>query len=254
MGRFDGRVALVTGATRGIGQATAVRLAAEGALVGVNHRPSGDPAETLSKIAAAGGRGFAVEADMRDPHHVAAMVKECARKGGRLDLVVSNAAINPHIPWDDTTFADWDEIINTNLRGTWVVCTEAAKQMIAEGHGGAIVCVSSISAVVGAPDQTAYCASKAGVSMLATALGTVLGAHGIRVNSVSPGAIRTDMSRRLTLDPALMSHYVDRIPLQRVGEPEEIAKVVAFLLSDEASYVTSAGLLADGGFIPNAEA
>src|SRR5574340_869083 len=103
MGRFDGKVALVTGATRGIGQATAVRLAREGALVAVNHRASGDPSETLRRIAEAGGKGFAVEADMREPKQVVAMVTEAARVGGRLDFLVSNAAINPLLKWDETT-------------------------------------------------------------------------------------------------------------------------------------------------------
>ena len=156
---FEGKVALVTGATNGIGQATAVRLAAEGAVVAVNQRPEGDPAETLRRIGEAGGEGFPVTADMRDPEQVAAMVHTAAERGGRLDYVVSNAAINPFMSWDATTVEDFNNLFETNVRGTWVVCTEGAKQMIREGHGGAICCVSSISAHVGAPGQTAYCGS-----------------------------------------------------------------------------------------------
>src|SRR5262245_48849518 len=127
--RFAGKVALVTGATTGIGQATAARLAAEGALVGVNRKPTGDATETLKKIKEAGGEGFPVTADMRDPEAVAAMVKEVAKHGGRLDYVVSNAAINPFMTWDATSIADFDKLFETNVRGTWVVCTEGAKQM-----------------------------------------------------------------------------------------------------------------------------
>ena len=161
--RFEGKVALVTGATNGIGQATAVRLASEGATVAVNQRPAGDPTETLRRIEAVGGTGFPVVADMRDPAAVKAMVEETARTGGRLDYVVSNAAINPFMAWDDTSIEDFDRLFETNVRGTWVVCTEGAKQMRAEGHGGAIVMVSSISAHVGAPTQTAYCGTKGAI-------------------------------------------------------------------------------------------
>ena len=148
--RFEGRVALVTGATTGIGQATAVRLAAEGALVAVNQRSSDDPTETLRRIEEAGGQGFPVVADMRDPRQVITMVLTTADRGGRLDYVVSNAAINPLMKWDETSLEDFNNLFETNVRGTWVVCTEGAKQMIREGHGGAICCVSSISAHVGA--------------------------------------------------------------------------------------------------------
>ncbi len=252
--RFEGKVALVTGATNGIGRATAVRLASEGALVGVNQRPTGDPAETLRLIKEAGGEGFPVVADMRNPQQVIDMVQEVARRGGRFDYLVSNAAINPFLEWDKTTVEDWDNISETNLRGTWVVTTEAAKQMVKEGHGGAIVCVSSISAHVGAPYQTAYCATKGGISMWAKALGSVVGQHGIRVNAVEPGWIKTNMSAPMfDAAPEVWKYYIDRIAIHRPGEPEEMASVIAFLLSDEASYVTSATLLTDAGFIVNAE-
>lgn len=253
MGRFEGKVALVTGATTGMGQATAVRLAAEGAIVAVNRRPSGDASESLARIKAAGGHAFEVVADMRDPQQVAAMVAETATRAGRLDLLVSNAAVNPIMRWDETTIEQWDELSEVNLRGTWVVTTEAAKQMIREGHGGAIVCISSISAHVSAPGQVAYCATKGGISMLAKALGSVLGEHGIRVNAVEPGAIDTRMAAPLLDSPTDLAYYLERIALHRVGQPDEIAKAVAYLLSDDASYVTSATLLVDGGFIVNAE-
>jgi NAD(P)-dependent dehydrogenase (short-subunit alcohol dehydrogenase family) len=251
--RFMGKVALVTGATNGIGQATAVRLAAEGALVGVNQRPTGDPRETLRRIQAAGGKGFPVVADMRNPQQVIEMVQEVARRGGRLDYVVSNAGINPMLKWDETSLEDFDLLSETNFRGTWVVCTEGAKQMIREGHGGAIVMVSSISAHVGAPTQVAYCGTKGAISMLAKALGSVLGEHGIRVNAIEPGAIRTNMSAPMFDHPEIVKYYNERIALHRIGEPDEIAGTIAFMLSADASYVTGATLLVDAGFIVNAE-
>lgn len=251
--RFAGKVALVTGATRGMGRATAVRLASEGALVGVNYRPTGDPSTTLGLIKEAGGEGFPVMADMRNPAQVIEMVQEVARHGGRFDYLVSNAAINPFMPWDETTVEDWDALSETNLRGTWVVTTEAAKQMRKEGHPGAIVCISSISAHVGAPSQSAYCATKGGISMWTKALGAVVGQYGIRVNAIEPGWIKTDMAAPLTEDPVALKYYEERVALHRGGEPEEIASAVSFLLSDDASYITSATLLVDAGFIVNAE-
>jgi NAD(P)-dependent dehydrogenase (short-subunit alcohol dehydrogenase family) len=251
--RFVGKVALVTGATNGIGQATAVRLAAEGAFVGVNQRPTGDPRETLRRIKEVGGQGIPVVADMRNPEQVIEMVQEVARQGGRLDYVVSNAGINPFMTWDETPLEEFDRLSETNFRGTWVVCTEGAKQMIREGHGGSIAMVSSISAHVGAPTQVAYCGTKGAISMLAKALGSVLGEHGIRVNAIEPGAIRTNMSAPMFDHPEIVKYYNDRIALHRVGEPEEIAGAIAFMLSDDASYITSATLLVDAGFIVNAE-
>ena len=251
--RFAGKVALVTGATNGIGRATAVRLAAEGALVGVNQKPTGDPSETLRLVKETGGEAFPVVADMRDPDAVTAMVHEVARRGGRLDYVVSNAAINPFMTWDATSIEDFDRLFETNVRGTWVVCTEAAKQMVKEGHGGAVVMVSSISAHVGAPEQVAYCGTKGAISMLGKALGAVLGKHGIRVNVVEPGAVATNMSAPMFDMPDVMKYYLERIALHRIADPSELAATIAFLLSDDASYVTSATLLVDAGFIVNAE-
>jgi NAD(P)-dependent dehydrogenase (short-subunit alcohol dehydrogenase family) len=251
--RFEGKVALVTGAATGIGQAAAVRLAAEGGLVAVNHRPEQDPAGTLGQIGEAGGKGFGVPADMRDPDQVTGMVEQVARQGGRLDYVVSNAAVNPFMAWDETTIDDFNLLFETNVRGTWVVCTEGAKQMIREGHGGAICCVSSISAHVGAPGQTAYCGTKGAISMLAKALGRDLGEHGIRVNAVEPGWVKTNMSAPMMDDPAVLRYYTERVALHRGGEPAELAAAIAWLLSPDASYVTSATLLVDGGFIVNAE-
>jgi L-rhamnose 1-dehydrogenase len=251
---FEGKVALVTGATKGIGQATAVRLAREGALVGVNYRATGDPGTTMAMIEEIGGNAFPVEADMRKPGQVIAMVDTVARKGGRLDFLVSNAAINPLLQWDETTLDHYDEIQETNLRGTWVVCQAAARQMIREGHGGAIVTVSSISAWVAAREQIVYCGTKAGISMLTKGLATVLGPHGIRINSVLPGTILTPMSAELVSpDSPARKYYIERTPLGRIGEPEEVANAIVFLLSDEASYINSSELLIDGGFITNAE-
>jgi len=251
--RFAGKVALVTGAGTGIGQATAVRLASEGALVAVHYKPGLDAKDTMAQIKAAGGEAFDIACNMRDPKQVKAMVGEVAKRGGRLDHLVSNAAINPFMPWDETLIEDFDNLFETNVRGAWVVVTESAKQMIAEKHGGSIVMISSISAHVGAPTQVAYCGTKGAISMLAKALGAVMGKNGIRVNAIEPGAIETPMSASMFDQPDIMKYYLERIALGRIGKPAELAAAIAFMLSDDASYVTSATLLVDAGFIVNAE-
>jgi NAD(P)-dependent dehydrogenase (short-subunit alcohol dehydrogenase family) len=254
MQRFTGKTAIVTGAATGIGRAIAVRLAGEGAVVTVAHKPGQDPQETLDAVAAAGGTAMAHAADMRDPAAVRTMVDMVAAGPSGLDFAVSNAGINPLIPWDELTDEIWDDIHHTNLRGCWALAHQAAKHMVAQGRGGSIVAVSSISARVGAPDQVAYCPSKAGVANLMMALACVLGPHGIRCNSVLPGAIATDMARDLLVEGSeSLAYYLSRVPLQRIGQPSDIAGAVAFLCSDDAQYMTSAELLVDGGLIANAE-
>ena len=252
--RFKGKVVLITGTTHGMGKASAIRLASEGAIVACNHRPTSSPDETMQLVKSAGGEGFPVAADMSKPDQVINMIKETVKQAGRLDYIVSNAAINPIIQWDQTVIENYDLMMNTNLRGTWVVCTEGAKEMIKEGHGGAIVTISSISAYVGAPGQTAYCSTKAGILMMSKALARDLGKYNIRVNSILPGSINTNMSKEFLIPGTVTERfYREKAALKRIGEPSEIASAVSFLLSDDASYITSAELLVDGGFIVNAE-
>jgi L-rhamnose 1-dehydrogenase len=254
MSRFAGKSALVTGAATGIGQAIAIRLASEGATVGVNHLPGQDVSETLAAIAAADGHAVPYPVDMRDPAAVRSMVDDLAATSSGIDFAVSNAAINPMGPWDEITDEIWDDIHNTNLRGCWALSHQAAKHMVSQGRGGSIVAISSISARVGSADQVAYCPAKAGVANLMMSLACVLGEHGIRCNSVLPGAIATPMSADMFVEGSTVrDYYLNRIPLKRIGQPEDIAGVVAFLCSDDSKYMTSAELLVDGGFIANAE-
>jgi len=250
--KFIGKVALVTGATSGIGQATAVRLATEGAVVAFNHLPEISPGETMRMIEHVGGTGFPVAADVSDSAQCMEMLSETVSKGGRLDYIVSNAGTNPILKWDETTLDDYDRIMDTNLKSTWIICTEGAKQMIREGHGGSIVTISSISAYIGAVDQTAYCASKAGVLMMSKALALVFGEHGIRINCILPGSIYTGMSRSHP-GTAARRFSEGKNPLKRMGESEEVAGTISFLISDDASFVNGAELLVDGGMIINGE-
>jgi len=250
--KFTGKVALVTGTTSGIGQAAAVRLAAEGATVAFNHLPDISPDETMRMIEEAGGKGFPVAADVSRPSQATGMLLETIERGGRLDYIVCNAGVNPKLNWDETTLDDYDRLMDTNLKSVWILCSEGAKHMIGAGHGGAIVTISSISAYVGAVDQVVYCATKAGVLMLTKALALVLGEHGIRLNSILPGSIYTGMSRSHP-GTAARAFAEKKSPLGRVGESPEVASVISFLLSDDASYMTGAELLVDGGMLINAE-
>jgi len=243
----------VTGAATGIGQAIAVRLASEGATVAVNHLPGQDWSETQAAIAAVGGSCASYPVDLRDVTAVRQMVDEVAANHGGIDFLVSNAGINPLLLWEDITDDIWDDIHSTILRACWALSQQAAKHMVKQGRGGNIVAISSISARVGSAEQVAYCAAKAGVSALMMSLGCVLAEHGIRCNAVLPGPIETAMAQPLFDDPEILKYYVDRVPLHRIGQPKDIAGVVAFLCSDDAAYVNTTEILVDGGFIANAE-
>ena len=252
--RFKGKVVIVTGTTHGMGQSTATRLASEGAIVACNHRPTSSPDETLQMVKSAGGEGFPVAADMSKPDEIINMIRETVKQAGRLDYIVSNAAICHSPKWDQTPIEEYDLMMNTNLRGPWVLCSEGAKEMVKEGHGGAIVSIASISAYVGCPNQAIYCATKAGILMMSKALARDLGKYNIRVNTIVPGPIRTNMTKDF-FKPGTVTErfYKEKASIKRIGEPGEIASAVSFLLSDDASYITSAELLVDGGFIVNAE-
>jgi NAD(P)-dependent dehydrogenase (short-subunit alcohol dehydrogenase family) len=194
-----------------------------------------------------------VPADLRDVSAARGIVDEVAERQGGIDFLVSNAAINPLLPWQEITDDIWDDIHTTILRACWALSHQAAQHMVKQERGGAIVAISSISARVGSAEQVAYCAAKAGVSGLMMSLGCVLGEHGIRCNAVLPGPIETQMAQPLFDDPEILKYYVDRVPLHRIGQPHDIAGVVAFLCSDDAAYVNTTEILVDGGFIANAE-
>lgn len=254
MSRFAGKSALVTGAATGIGQATAVRLASEGAVVALNHLPGQDCGDTEAMIAEVGGTSMACAVDLRDTAAARSMVDEVAARQGGIDILVSNAGINPLLTWEDITDEIWDDIHTTILRACWALSHQAAQHMVRQGRGGTIVAISSISARVGSAEQVAYCAAKAGLSALMMSLGCVLGEHGIRCNAVLPGAVMTDMSKDILVKGSKeLDYYLDRIPLHRIAEPNDIAGVVAFLCSDDAGYVNTTEILVDGGFIANAE-
>ena len=249
--RLNNRVALITGGGDGIGRATALRFAAEGACVAVNDVDAGGAAETAGRIQAAGGMAAAFGADVTSPDAVAAMVDAVVAAWGHLDILVNNAGIARDGlavkirdgAVEKMSAAQWDGVLDVNLKGTFLCCQAAAVPMIRQ-HYGRIVNTASVSAF-GNIGQANYSASKAGVIGLTRALALEWARHGIAVNCIAPGGVRTRMTA--AIPDKVMSGLLERIPFGRLAEPEEIASAHLFLASDEASYVTGQCLVVDAG-------
>ena len=256
---LEGKVAIVTGASRGIGRATAIALAREGARVVINHYDpadakfgSGTPAEeTLAAVKATGSDGVLVAGDVADPATAERLVAAAVSRFGGVDIHVSNAGICPFHSFLDMPADLYRKVVDVNLGGAFFTSQAAANQMVKQGRGGAIIAISSISALVGGAMQTHYTPTKAGVHSLMQSVAIALGPHNIRCNSVMPGAIATDINRDDWSDPKKRAYLDGRVPLGRFGKPEDIADVVVFFASDLARYVTGAALLVDGGLFVN---
>ena len=243
--KFDGRIALVTGASRGIGKATAIKLATEGADVAVHYVKSAAGAEAVcAQVRESGQRAIPVQADIADRASVNEMVAHATAELGPIDLLVNNAGDVGNIDFDELTPEHWDRIVAINLTGPFNVIWAVKAGMI-QRKFGRIVNVSSIAGLAPRPNQFAYAAAKAGVISLTKSACEPLAPHNIRINSVAPGAISTDMIREVA--PAMLETLRSTTPLGRFGEPEEMANVIVFLLSEEASYVTGSTIVASGG-------
>ncbi|MCY0880129.1 MAG: SDR family NAD(P)-dependent oxidoreductase [Firmicutes bacterium] len=250
--RLDGKVAVVTGASRGIGRAIAIRLAEEGARVVIDHPGEEEAAqEVVEAIQDRGGTAIAVAADVADPEAVKRLFQETVARFETVDILVNNAGICPFVSWFDVTVEIWDRIHHVNLRGAFLCSQAASRIMVDHHHGGRIISLSSISALVGGSFQTAYTPTKAGVKSLMQSLAIVLGPYGITCNSILPGTILTDINRDHYRDQAILERDTVRVPLGRLGKPEDIAGVAAFLASDDAAYINGAEILVDGGLFVN---
>lgn len=246
------KVVLITGGSRGIGAAVAVEMAKQGADVAINSYAGGEAAaEVIAAVEAHGRRCISVEGDVALPETAAAFVNAAVEAFGRVDVFVSNAGICPFHAFLDMPAETLKRTMEVNLHGAYFMTQAAANQMVKQGQGGAIVAISSISALVGGEFQTHYTPTKAGVHSLMQSCAIALGRHGIRCNSVLPGTILTDINRDDLADPAKREYMEGRIPLGRLGQPEDIGGAVAFLASDMAAYVTGAALLVDGGAFVN---
>lgn len=243
--RFEGRVALVTGASRGIGTATAIKLASEGADVAVHYVRSAKPAEAVcEEIRALGRRAISVQADIADRGAVNEMVAQATSALGPIELLVNNAGDVGNMDFNQLTPEHWDRIIGINLTGPFNVIW-AVKDGMVQQEFGRIVNISSIAALAPRPNQFAYAAAKAGVISFTKSACDPLAQHNIRINSLAPGAIDTDMIHEIS--PEMLEHLRSTTPLQRLGTPEEMANVILFLLSEDASYMTGATVIASGG-------
>lgn len=250
--RLQDRVAIVTGASRGIGRGIAVRLARDGARVLVNYASAEDAArEVVSEIESFGGEAWAYRADVGRKAEVDAMVEAVVERYGRIDILVNNAGICPFRDFLDIEEETWDRVQTTNLKGTFLCSQAVAKVMVERGIPGRIIAISSISAVGGGGQQAHYCPTKAGQDLLMKSMAIQLGPHGITCNTVAPGTIETDINRDDLASPAKREYMINRIPLRRLGQPADLGGPVAFLASDDAAYVTGAFLLVDGGFLAN---
>ena len=247
MGRLEGKVALVTGAGTGIGQALALRFAREGARVGINYHQNADGArETLAQVRAGGGDGEVFQADVRTAEVARSIVDRAASHFGRLDILINNSGITSWGPFLDYTEAAFDDVVNTNLKGSYFASQAAARRFIEQRAPGRIVLISSLVGVNAAPFLSAYSMTKAGLRMLARSLGLELGPLGITVNAIGVGPTLND--RNLRDDPEYDAHWGQVVPMGRAATPEDTASAAVYLCSDEASYVNGATLMVDGGW------
>ncbi|WP_395346227.1 SDR family NAD(P)-dependent oxidoreductase [Variovorax sp. UC122_21] len=244
--RLAGKVAVVTGAARGIGRATAERLLAEGAKVVV----SDIDAQTLEKTAAEIGPAanvFAVRADVSKKSEVVDLVEAAVRHFGTLDIMVNNAGIAPVVEFLDVTEEMLDRVLDVNLKGAFYGTQAAGREMVARGKGGVIINMSSINSGLANPNVAPYAISKGGMNQVTSTAAVAFAPHGIRVVGVGPGTIMTDMVAGAFVQSAGNHAILSRTPLGRYGQPSEIASVVAFLASDDASYITGETMYVDGG-------
>lgn len=243
---FTGKTVIVTGSGSGLGQGIAKRFAEAGAQVVVHYRASAEGAQTLVKqIVDNGGRALAVQGDLSKEADAMRLVQETVAAFGRVDGLINNAGVYPLASVLEMTGAQWDEVIDANLRSAFLCTQAAAKQMVAQGGGGAIVNITSIEAENPAPHHSHYNAAKAGVFMFTRSSAAELAVHGIRVNAVAPGLIWREGLERAWPDG--VQRWLKTAPLQRLGLPEDVADACLFLASPAARWITGASLTVDGG-------
>jgi NAD(P)-dependent dehydrogenase (short-subunit alcohol dehydrogenase family) len=248
MNLFDlaGKVAIVTGASRGLGQTFARALAQAGADLAITSRTGGSLNAFQKEVEAMGRRAVPLELDVRDEGSIRRMVSDAAKAFGRIDILVNNAGCNVRKPAVDVTWDDWNLILDTNLRGAFFVAQSVAREMIPNGRGR-IINIGSVTSVMGYAGLGPYGASRGGIRQLTMSLADDWGPHGITVNCLAPGWFKTEQNKVMYEDPEWVAYLVDRIPMRRPGKMSDLEGPVIFLASDASEYVTGQTLLVDGG-------
>jgi glucose 1-dehydrogenase len=246
--QLDGKRALVTGGNSGIGKAIALALAGAGARVALNYVAHPEAAQdAVREIEARHSEALALEADVSNPEVARAMFERMDRAWGGIDILVNNAGIDgERAPAWEAKLEAWRRVLEVNLFGAFYCCREALKRMVPQKQG-VILCISSVHELIAWSGYSAYAASKAGLGMLAKTLAQEAAPHGVRVVALAPGAVKTPINQSVWGDPAGMQDLLAKIPLRRIGEPEDIARMAVVLVSDAASYVTGRTVFVDGG-------
>ena len=256
MPRFQGKVAIVTGSSSGIGQAIAVRLASEGCSVVIDYRSHIEGAQaTQAKMqqnaGAGGGKSILVECDVTKPDQVQNMVEQAYSQFGGCDILVNNAGVERHAPFLEATEADYDLVLDTNLKAAFFLTQRFCQKLAEAKKPGRVINISSVHEDMVFPNFASYCAAKGGMRMLMRDLAMELGPLGITVNNVAPGAIATPINTDLLNNQTQLQALLNNIPLGRMGTVDDVSGVVAFLASDEGAYVTGSTYFVDGGLIRN---
>ncbi len=248
--RLQDKVAIVTGAATGIGQAIAVRFAREGAAVVIDYIGKPDvAANTQAQISSFGGKSIAVAADISQPDQVRNLIDAAVKAFGKLDIVVNNAGIEKKVAFVDYPLEELQKILDVNLIGPFLVSQAAARQMIQQGRGGRLINISSVHEDLPMPTNAAYCVSKGGLRMLTRTIAVELAKDKITVNNIGPGAVFTPIDADVEAKPEMEKALMSEIPLNRWGKPEEIAGLAVYLASDEAAYITGSTYFIDGGML-----
>lgn len=250
--KLENKVAIVTGGSGGIGQALCERLAQEGAKIAINYRSSVDEAkETKEKVAQVGSQAIIVQADLGKVDQINHLVQETINHFGKVDILVNNAGLEKRADFWDVTEKDYDLVLDVNLKAVFFATQAVVKHFRETNNSGRIINISSVHEELPFPHFTSYCASKGGVKMITRNLAVELGPMGITINNVAPGAIATPINHDLLNNPEQLKKVTQNIPLGRLGEPEDVSGIVAFLASDEAKYITGATFYVDGGLLWN---
>src|SRR5947209_7207027 len=245
---LDQKVAIVTGADSGIGRGIAIQLAQEGATVVVNYANAKDKAEEVRQIIEKNsGKALVIQADVSQYQQAMSLIQQTVEQFNRLDIMVNNAGMEIHSPFLDVTEEHWDRVLNVDLKGAFFCAQAAAREMVQRKTAGRIINISSVHEDIAMPKNAPYCCAKGGLRMMTRTICQELSPYNITVNNIAPGAIHTPIDADVEADQEKMKALLAEIPLHRMGQPEEIAKLALYLASDAAAYVTGSTYVIDGG-------